>query len=651
MSAILGVFSRSGPLPPDTEATAMLRRMGRRGAEHLQVWRGSSCVLGVSRFGWEMEDGFSGPVLVLESDGVVVAADATLYYRADLLRALNTLGVNPTGTTASHLILAAYRAWGEAFVERLEGDFALVLWDLRARRAFCARDGGVKRPLFWGRFGDTTVVASEISGILAHPACPRELNLVTVGEHAAGLWSNHHDTGYRAVQHVPHGAMLVWDGGEPRIVRHWEPPRFETGDGPPVRQAAEQLRALLTQAVAERLAPAGPTATQLSGGWDSTSVFAAAMHYLHPRGEDDRLQPISVSYPPGDPGREDELIQATLDFWDKRTHWIDVATIPIFDRPEARAAERDDVYAHGFEIWNRRVAREARNFGARVMLDGVGGDQLFQVSNVYFADLLGRGRLRELRREIRAKSVKRWADLFPYAVQPLLPDWMLRLPAWFGAPRRSLRYLERWPAPWMRRDFVRRSGMLEREHDAMPRQRNEPLSAYESRWYLTSPFFPRAFLWPARLSLEAGIESRSPLFDRRVVDFAARRPRWERSSGRETKWLLRTAVHGLVPEGVLAPRPFRTGLAGGHFRRGMTHDHRAEITRLLASDLCLAELGIVEPAALRRAWDGYLQVDDGSLGSALFATYHTELWLRSRLRNGVCGADAAEPSGTERLHA
>jgi asparagine synthase (glutamine-hydrolysing) len=631
MSAIVGVFGAPDALPGDVSLQRMLGRMAARGADRAQLWRGEGCALGVSRAAWEMEPGFAGPVLVVEEDGVVVAADATLYYRDDLRRALRAAGVEPRGDTPTHLVLAAYRAWGERFAERLEGDFALIVWDRRARRGWCARDGGVKRPLFWARLGSATVVASEIAGILEFPAFRAELNLATIGEHAAGLWSNHHETAYRALEHVPHGAMLAVGPGEPRLFRHWEAPRFEAGGGPPVREAAEELRALLTAAVAERLAPEGPTVTQLSGGWDSTAVLAAAMNHLHPRGEDPRLRPLSVSYPPGDPGREDELIRATLEYWDLRTHWIDVADIPVFDDPAARAAERDDVYAHAFECWNRHVAAEARGLGARVMLDGVGGDQLFQVSNVYFADLLRRGHVTRLLREARAKSVKRWADFYPYAVQPLLPEWALALAARFGPQSVALGYRDRAPVAWIRPDFVRRTGMLERERGTLRRLPGEPFSSLESRWYLSSPFFPRAFLWPSRLALEAGLESRSPLFDRRIVEFAARRPRWERSAGRETKWLLRTAIHGLVPEGVIAPRPFRTGLSHGHFRRGMTVDFRDGIDEIVNGPLRLAELGVVEPGPLRDAWRRYLSEDDGSLGGAIFATIQTELWLRPRL--------------------
>jgi asparagine synthase (glutamine-hydrolysing) len=88
---------------------------------------------------------FAG-VTVLEEDGLVVAADASLYYRAELHAALLVAGRPPRGPSASHYLLAAWRA-GAVLVERLEGDFAFVLWNERERRLLAARDFQGTRPL------------------------------------------------------------------------------------------------------------------------------------------------------------------------------------------------------------------------------------------------------------------------------------------------------------------------------------------------------------------------------------------------------------------------------------------------------------------------------------------------------------------------
>ena len=108
----------------------------------------------------------------------------------------------------------------------------------------------------------------------------------------------------------------VYQGAGASVRRHWAPPELGSGPRTSFVDGAAELRALLEQATAERLAPAGgATSVWLSGGWDSTAVYASAARVLAGAGQGDRLRAVSVSYPPGDPGREDELIELAAGRW------------------------------------------------------------------------------------------------------------------------------------------------------------------------------------------------------------------------------------------------------------------------------------------------------------------------------------------------
>ncbi|MBA3760702.1 MAG: hypothetical protein H0X07_09210, partial [Gemmatimonadales bacterium] len=163
MSGILGVFGLGACSPDDRTVRSMLAGLARRGTEcNILNAASGEATLATGRFPWEFAGGLSGPVSVVEDGALAVAADAGLYYQRDLRRQLQQAGVPVRGSTPSHLILAAYRAWGERCAERLEGDFAFVLWDGDKRRVVCARDFGGKRPLFHAQFGGTLAVASTI---------------------------------------------------------------------------------------------------------------------------------------------------------------------------------------------------------------------------------------------------------------------------------------------------------------------------------------------------------------------------------------------------------------------------------------------------------------------------------------------------------
>lgn len=645
MSRIAAIFSTAGPAG-DIAIRGLLAAIEARGGDHAETWAEDGAALAVSRHEWEFGDGFAGPVGVARDDACVVVADATLYYRDDLRRRLAAKGVSPQGSTPSHLILAAYRAWGERCAERLEGDFAFILWDRVAKQAFCSRDFGGKRPLFYAELGNTLVVASTVSAVIAHPACPDDLDLASIAATAAGLFSSAGpDTCYRAVRVLPAAHDLSWRSGALRgPARHWDPATAARSDRLPFDAAADELRDLLGQAVAERLAPSGPTTIWMSGGWDSTAVFGAGQQTLRGKTEQ-QLRPVSISYPPGDPGREDELITAIAEFWKVPAHWLDADRIPLFDPRAECAAIRDEPFTHLYELWNRALASGSRARGSRVALDGNGGDQLFQLSDIFLSDLFRRGRWISLAREWRAKGGTGIRNLISWVIQPALPPPLLHAAATLRGHRPPRHYLDRPLPSWIAPEFLERHGVLERERLHLPSPRTASRADAERDWYLTCAFFPRGFSAITAGSLEEGVELRSPLLDRRVVDFALSRPRTELSSGRETKRLLRHAMRGLLPDRVLAPRPFRTGITTGYSTRGMLEIYPAVFDELFRSPLLLAELGILDPGALRRSVSAFLDRGRGGSRVSLFHTLQTELWLRARLRPQLLSPAAIRVTG------
>ncbi|HEV2132127.1 MAG TPA: asparagine synthase-related protein [Longimicrobiaceae bacterium] len=620
------------PLAPDL---ALLRRMltamHGRGADASDAWRSDQVALALCRFEWELAEAFGGPAEVLREGELAVVADASLYYRGDLARALAARGVEVRGQSAAHLILAAYRAWGAGCAERLEGDFAFILWDGTRELFLCARDFAGSRPLYYAEASGTLLVGSTVSAILAHPHCPRELNLAALAEAATGQLTWSHETCYRAIEVVPAGFTLVRRrGSAAELVRHWQPPAVsDEGEDPPFEEAAEELLETLTRAVAERLDPQRPTSIWLSGGWDSTAVFGAAEKLLRERGTGEHLHAVSVSYPPGDPGREDELIEQVVGQWGSPVRWLDIGDIPLLESAAERAGQRDEPYAHPFERWNRALARGSRSVGSRVAFIGKGGDELFAVSDIFLADLLRRGRLLKLALEWRARPRGGWRGFIRKAVHPVLPPKLLA--SWAslrGAPP-PRRFMERHIAEWIEPSFSRAHRLAERQTAESLRRGGGSLASAEMIWLLTHPFFPRTLAQVCGIALAEGVEVRSPLYDRRLVELAASRPRWERASGWETKLLLRRSMRGLLPDEVLAPRSHRTGVTSGYLYREMRDVWPALFLQVFEEPL-LADLGIVDPQLLRSAWDDYLYAGKKERAAELFATLQTELWLRAR---------------------
>jgi asparagine synthase (glutamine-hydrolysing) len=642
MSAIVGVINSARSGRREELATRALGAMAQRGADVSRVMSCGDATLAIVSDLWETTPGPENALSIATEAGIVVVADAALYYRTDLLRALRANDARPSGPTPAHVLLAAYRAWGDRCARRIEGDFAFIVWDSIARRLVAARDLGATRPLFYTETRDGLLLASSVAGLVAAGAEPA-LNLAHLGEVAAGLALDETSTCLASIQRIPAAHTLSCIGdARPTLAANWTPPTFETGRRLSLEDGAVVLRDLLTRAVQERLDPARSSSVWLSGGWDSPAVYGGAM--LATGGDVDRVRAVSITYPVGDPGREDELITSIVQRWNATPQWIDSADISLLAELRARAAVRDEPFAHVFEHWNRALARGSRTVDTRIALHGNGGDQLFQVSLVYLADLARSGRLLSVARECRARGVRDARTLFRWALQPLLPTFALRAATALRRGRPLRAYLERQVPPWINLDFARRTGLHERARTTPGRRRGESLSSVESRYYLTAPYFPRVYACVSALAREEGVEVRSPLLDPRVIAFAAERPREERASHRETKRVLRAAMKGIIPDEVLAPREMRTGTTGRLFSRAMRGagpDLLGEAIR----DSRLAELGIIDPDALRRGWQEWAATGDGNLGVALFLTLQTEFWTRGHdgawsLPNGV----AARPS-------
>ena len=633
MSGILGVFRPEDRGAPDPAVDLMLEALRRRGKNRCEVWHSEGATLAVARYSWELEPDFSGPVLLVIEPDLVVAADASIYYRIELGNRLKAAGYEPAGSSPSQLIAAAYRAWGDRCVEHIEGEFAFIVWDRHRRRALCSRDFLGNRPLHYSDRGSTLVVGSTIGAVIAHPEVPRDLDLASLGAAAAGFHAAGPETCYASVRIIPAGSSLTWrEGTVAGPARHWEP-EVEPDSPLSFREAAEELRHLLTAAVRERMAPAGVSTVWMSGGWDSPAVFAAAQALLQSDRSGRQLLPISISYPEGDPGREDELIEAIASRWKTPIRWLHIAEIPYFP-PQPESAAPDEPYRHPFEFWNRALALGTRVAGSRVALDGNGGDQIFQVSPLYLADLFRAGRWLALARDWRALGAAGFRTLFSLAIQPNLPPAMLRAAARVRGRRLPV-VGERWTPTWFREEFLRRFRLGERDLACLPDPRIPGRARAESEWYWKSAFLQRAISQLGSFALEEGVELRSPLADRRIVEFALRRPREERATGAETKLLLRKAMQGLLPPEVLATRTRRTGTTDGFAHREMSRHLPARLASLLEQPVVLEELGIIDTTALRRAAASYRHPAQADLRVALWSTYQAEWWLRTRYNSAL----------------
>jgi asparagine synthase (glutamine-hydrolysing) len=632
MTAIVGVFGPDVGVDREAIAENILKRMRSRGGQHVAIRVLAGATVGVSRASWELALSPESGWLIADDGECVIVADATLYYLRDLIASLRASGCAAIGQTHGDLLLAAYRTWGPAFVDRIEGDFSCIVWDRRRHEVVFARDMVGLRPLYYAEHAGMLIVASTLQGVAEHPQIRVEVNPLGVARLINWFHAASDETCLKGIRVVRAGETLLRRPMSPaEVVARWSPPRVATAREGNIDAAAEHLRGLIVDAVEERTAATGATTVWLSGGYDSTALFAAGNHLLAKGGGPDRsLDAVSMSFPLGDPGREDEIITQVASFWKRGVHWKHVDRVPLLHSDfVAAAARRDSPFTQVYEMFNRTLARGSRELGSRIALSGIGGDELFSVSSRYLTDLFWGGRWIALANDWHRQRGNTVRGFFDRVVQPGMPRALRRA---IGVARRGdamTGFFDRPLVPWMSEPFVRAHELLEAERRATPVGGYRRVAAEEAHYMLTERLFPHIRTNVSEMVRDEAVEQRTPLYDRRIIDFAVGRPLSERASGVETKLLLRRSMTGLLPQNVTAPRRVRTGSALAYLKRSLVSECGPAFQHTFAGTQALAELGIIDPIALRRSLAHFLCDPDPMLGLRLFDTFQAELWTRA----------------------
>lgn len=579
--------------------------------------------------------GVSRNVSVANTQGISVIADASLLYRDDLLRRLGkSEGVVAHAATDASLIAAAWLRWGKECVDRFEGDWCFVVHDRRASISVCARDPHGSRMLFWSRLGSTLALASDASLVLALD--PKRFQVSRQGLiRTLCLWHGHGRwTVWEGLQEVPAGHLLsVLDTGHPNLSRFWRIRRDPLVEDETEQEAAEQVRALLTDACRQRLSDDARTAVSMSGGWDSTAIYGALRGSMADAGEDPGfLQVISLRYPQGDPGNEDEYVNEVLKYWNDAAIWPDTDEIPVSGQEFEEAAKGPLPRLHHFHGINRAMARAASASGCSVLLGGAAGDLLFDVPLTFLAELFRRMRWLRLSREWRARDLTGWDSFKDLCLRPAIPDRVLDLKAQLMGRSRMVHPLGLGRAPWIPEAIWHDAEILGEEREAaqdrsgFARNCMGPSMTDQARTLaLIHPAGHRAYSDLRRDALAENVQFRQPFLDDRLISFSLSRPWSEMVRDGETKILLRRSMEGLLPAGILAPRSSRTGTTGAYFDRSFRSELAHLITRRPVPSP-LVDLGIIEPEPLQERIDQVLTTGSGPK-SWIYRTLFLERWL------------------------
>jgi len=526
---------------------------------------------------------------------------------------------DPESPADLRYVMQAWPADDDA-VARIRGDFAVVLYDSARRTVFAARDAFGVDGLYYRVLPGGIAFASR-ADVLALSADAYDRGYLAA--FLAGCAPVEGATPFRGVSAVPAGHTLRCVNGQVSVQRWWMPERFLDAEPRRTGDLVDDFRHRFAAAVRSRMAPGErDTWSQLSGGLDSSSVVSMASH-LAQRGDVPHglAGTVTLVDRHGTGGDERRYVDAVTSAWrvpnvlllDDARHEGDDDPPPITDQPTASYL----AYAR-----DRRLARVVRRAGGTVLFSGYGSDHYLGGSAIFLADWAARGKLGSVVREAGRWAVvgraSAWAMLWHNAVIPLLPGALMR------------RCLEAACVPaWIRPAAVRTYELEART--LVTRVARGPAG----RKYVTDILLALAGM-PHVLALHAVmqdvLEERHPFLDRSLVELSLGFAPAMCAQPCARKWVLREAMRGILPELV------RTRHAKGSVDAAFAHWLARNNSRLTENveRAEIAQLGIIEPAALRSAIHAGVN-GEPHLRAALVRAFALEVWLLARSGRWTAG--------------
>src|SRR5271156_2877098 len=296
MCGITGMANLSGPVRSEI-LTRMANTLRPRGPDDEGYYipapapGGAAVGLGFRRL--SIIDLSGGRQPMSNEDGSLwIVCNGEIYNHADLRPALESRGHLFRTRSDIEVLLHLYEEHGPECVTKVNGMFALAIWDGPNQTLFLARDRMGKKPLYYRATPGQLIFGSEVKALLAHPDCPRELDARNLSKYLAYEYVPSPHCIFKGIHKLPAGHWLTWKNGQVRLHRYWDLQFSTDKDNRPENEIAEELGERLKKAVRRRLISDVPLGVFLSGGIDSSSVVAMMAELMPP----DRIKTFAIGF-------------------------------------------------------------------------------------------------------------------------------------------------------------------------------------------------------------------------------------------------------------------------------------------------------------------------------------------------------------------
>ncbi|MCI0533989.1 MAG: asparagine synthase (glutamine-hydrolyzing) [Verrucomicrobiales bacterium] len=544
MCGIAGIIRFDGKPVEDGTLAGMCEQLRHRGPDDAGwMTRGSA---GIANTRLKIIDlSPAGRQPIFNEDGqVAVVLNGEIYNFAELRRDLESRGHVFRSSTDTEVIVHLYEEAGNDFVRRLDGMFAVALWDDRERKLILARDRAGKKPLFYYADSHLLAFASEIKALFVCPDVPREVESAQMGTFLALGYVPSPRTLFRGIAQLDPACGMVIDSRGRRSVSHYW--NYRQPERPITKtQAKSELRARMEAAVRKRLISDVPLGAFLSGGMDS-SIVVGLMAGL----QREPVRTFSIGFE--NAPRFDERYYARLIARRFGTQHHEFVVEPqSISLLETLVRHHDQPFMDSSAVPTYLLAKLAREH-VTVVLNGDGGDELFAGYRRFPITLAAERvpapllrALKPLSRSMRGFSPRFSAALLRLSnagtVSPKYRLWSV-LPMWASGLWRGLHPEYQLTADESAFEFL--DGMHAKAEGLTPLSR---LLYFNFHDYLLNDLLVKV----DRSTMAHGLEARSPFLDTELIEFVTALPDKMKLNRLDSKVLLRDTFRDLLPRETL----------------------------------------------------------------------------------------------------
>ena len=625
--------------PAGAALAAMIGAVAHRGPDDEGVWRDESAgiALGQRRLAVIDLSAAGHQPMVSASGRYVVTYNGEIYNYRALRATLEQAGAAPAwrGHSDTEVMLAAFDHWGvSGALERLNGMFAIALWDRQERRLILARDRLGEKPLYYGHAGASLLFGSELKALAAHPDFRGEVDREALTQYLRYAYVPAPRSIWRGVWKLPPGHYVeIADQGRSigTPVAYWDfPARAAEGAAAPLPDGPaliDELEALLKDSVLLRMEADVPLGAFLSGGVDS-SLIVALMQAQSAR----KVRTFTIGFHEQSHNEAEHAAAVAAHLGTEHTELYVTAADALALVP--RLPEMwDEPFADSSQIPTHLVSALTRQH-VTVGLSGDGGDELFGGYNRYLQGM----RVMELGRRLGPRASGMLAALLRSRAGIGAATGLMRLAP---ARRRHLGLADRLP----RIGLALEAGSPEALYRRLVAQFDSPSELVlgggepaadaappafadfrQTMMYLdTMTYLPDDILTKVdRASMAVALESRVPYLDHRVVELAWRLPMSAKIRDGKGKWILREILDRYVPRSLIERPKMGFAVPVGAWLNGALRDWAEDLLdpRRLASE------GFFEPSAVRALWDS--QKRHGGQQARLWTVLMFQAWWREQ---------------------